>query len=85
MNIFVIEILKFCIKPEVCEMGGNLWLQNGLNLLCRVCPSGQPKKDACFSPSWLLCTIFKICSQFLEILIFEKIVKIPFIQNCQNF
>ena len=25
-------------------MGGNFRLQNGLNLLCRVCPSGQPPK-----------------------------------------
>ena len=35
------------------------------------------KKDACFGLSWPLCTIFKICSQFSEIAIFEKIVKVP--------
>ena len=27
---------NFALKPEVCNMGGNFRLQNGLNLLCRV-------------------------------------------------
>ena len=32
-----------------------------------------------------LCAIFKICNQFLEIAIFEKIVKIPFLQKSKLF
>ena len=43
------------------------------------------QKDACFGLSLTLCTIFKICSQFLKIANFEKIVKIPFLQKCQLF
>ena len=39
------------------------------------------KKDACFGLSWTLCTIFKICSQFSKIAIFEKIVKPRFFNN----
>ena len=30
------------------------------------------QKDTCFGLSLTLCTIFKICSQFLKIAIFEK-------------
>ena len=53
-------------------MDGNFRLQNRLNLLCRVWPSGQCPKDACFGLSLTLCTIFKICSQFLENAIFRN-------------
>ena len=51
---------------------------SGYKMLCRVCPNGQPKKRCI----WPLCTIV---SQFSEIVIFEKMVKIPFLQNCQLF
>ena len=39
------------------------------------------QNDAGFGLSWTLCTIFKIYGQFSKIAIFEKIVKIPFLQN----
>ena len=64
-------------------MGGNFRLQNGLNLLCRVWPSGQRPKDPCLCVSLTLCMIFKICSQFSEMAILEKIVKNPFLKKCQ--
>ena len=45
MNTVLFKVLNFALKPaEVCEIGGKFWLQNGLNLLCRVCPNGQPNK-----------------------------------------
>ena len=40
----LLKIQTFAFKPEVCKMGGNFRLQNGLNLLCRVWPSGQRPK-----------------------------------------
>ena len=41
MNTVLLKFLNFALKPEVCEMVGYFWLQNGLKLLCRVCPSGH--------------------------------------------
>ena len=43
------------------------------------------QKDACFGLSWPICMIFKVFIQFSEIAIFEKIVKIPFLQICISF
>ena len=45
-----IEISEFCTQPEMCEMGGNFWLQNEQNLFCRVWPIGQrPKRSMIWS------------------------------------
>ena len=43
------------------------------------------QKDACFGLSLKLCTIFKICSQFSEKAIFEKLVKFLSAQKFQLF
>ena len=43
------------------------------------------KKDAFFYISFTLCTIFEICNQILESVIFEKLVKMLSPQNCQLF
>ena len=40
----LLKFKNFAIKPEVCKMGGNFQLQNGLNLLCTVWPSDQRPK-----------------------------------------
>ena len=85
INTRVLKFQKFAFKPEVCKMGGSFRLQNGLNLLCRIWPSGQRSKDACFGLSLTLSTIFKVYSQFWEMAIFEKIIKIPFLKKCQLF
>ena len=44
INTVLLKIQNFAFKPEVCKMGGSFRLQNGLNLLCRVWPSGQHLK-----------------------------------------
>ena len=44
MNTVLLKFQNFALKLEVCEIGGNFWLQNRLNLLCRVRPSGQRPK-----------------------------------------
>ena len=36
MDTVLLKFQIFALKPEVCEIDGKLWLQNGLNLLCRV-------------------------------------------------
>ena len=36
MDTVLFKIQTFALKPEVCEMDGNIRLQNGLNLLCGV-------------------------------------------------
>ena len=85
MNTAVLKFQNFVLKPEVCKMCGNFRLQMdwtcsvGYGLVVNV------QKDACFGLSWTLCTSVKICSQFSEIAIFEKIVKVPFLQKCQCF
>ena len=43
------------------------------------------QKDACFGLSLTLFMIFKLCSQFSKMAIFEKIVKIPFLKNVNFF
>ena len=53
LNTVLLKFRVFALKPEVCEMGGNFWLQNGLNF-CKVWPGGQrPKRhilsSQCFS------------------------------------
>ena len=50
MNIVLLKFQNSALKPEVFEMGGNFWLQNGLNLLCKIWPSGQrPKRRMLWS------------------------------------
>ena len=52
-------LLKFqncAFKPGMCKMGGNFRLQNGLNLLCRLYPSGQrPTRRMIWSQLVALC------------------------------
>ena len=56
MNTVLLKFLNFAFNPEVCEMGETFWLQNGQNLLCRVCPSGQrPKRRMLWSQLAALC------------------------------
>ena len=71
MNTVLLKFYKFALKPEVCEMGGKFWLQIRLNLLCSVCPSGQPKGRRMLQSQLAALYDFKICSQFSEIAIFE--------------
>ena len=45
INTVLLKFQNFAFKPEVCKIGGNFRLQNGLNLLCIVWPSGlRPKR-----------------------------------------
>ena len=100
INTVLLKIQNFAFKPEVCKMGGNYWLQNGLNLLCRVWPSGQrPERrmlrsrlDALYEFQNLQSVHHtekksQICSQctILKNTQFEKIIKILFLQKCQLF
>ena len=77
INSMLLKFQKFALKPEVFKMGGNFQLQSfvGYNLVVNV------QNDTWFGLSFMLtrCTIFKICSQFSENAIFEKIVKILFL------
>ena len=85
INTVLLKLQNFAFKPEVSKMGGNFRFHNGLNLLCRVWPSGQHPKRRMLRSQLDALYDFKICSQFLKIAIFEKIVKILFLQNCQLF
>ena len=38
MDTVLFKFQSFTFKPEVCKMGGNFWLQNGLSLHCRLRP-----------------------------------------------
>ena len=76
---------NIALNPEVCKMGGNFWLQNGLNLFCRVWPRGQHPKWRMVWSQLDAVYDFQNLYQFSNIAIFEKIVKIPFLQKCQNF
>ena len=64
MNTVLMEFQNFAPKPEVFEMGGNLELQNGLNLVCGYVQVANVQNDPCFGLSLILFTIFKIYSQF---------------------
>ena len=44
MDTMLFKFQYFVFKPEVCEMGGNFWLQNGLNLLCMLWPCAPHRK-----------------------------------------
>ena len=56
MTKVLLKFQNFAFKPEVCKMGENLQLQNGLNLLCRVCPCSQrPKGCMLWSQLAALC------------------------------
>ena len=45
MDTVLFKVQTFAFKPEVCEMGGNFWLRNRLNVLCRLWPcSPRPKQ-----------------------------------------
>ena len=47
---YIIRQVLFKFQTEVCEMGRNFWLQNGLNLLCRLWPCGpRPKQTHVWS------------------------------------
>ena len=70
----------FTLKPEVCEMGRNFWLQNGLNLLRIVEFFVSRPKTTHYLSQLAPRTILKIGSQFSENAIFEKFVKILFPQ-----
>ena len=48
MNTVLLKFQNFILKPKVCKNGGNFRLQKGLNLLCRVWPSGQLPKRRMF-------------------------------------
>ena len=84
MNIVLSKFQTFALKPKVCEMGGNR-LQKGLNLLCRVWPSGKREQRSMLRSHLDAWSILKICSQFSENAIFEKFVAILFLQTFQLF
>ena len=55
MNTVLLKFLNFAFKPEVCEMGGNYWLQNEMNLVLRIWPIGQrPKRHMILSQLYAL-------------------------------
>ena len=74
MDTVSFKFQTFAFKQEVCEMGGNFWLENGLNLLCRSWPCSLRPKQAHvpsqleashdFSNLWLF---FKKCDFFFLI------------------
>ena len=50
MDTVLFKFQTFALKPEVCEMGGNFYLKNGLNLPWKLRPSGlRPKKTHVWS------------------------------------
>ena len=78
VNTILLKFQNFVLKSEVCETGGNFWLQEELNWSVGYDLWVNVQIDGCFGLGCSLCTIFKICSQFLEIAIFEKMVNNPF-------
>ena len=79
-NFKILHFNRKCVKwVEISGCKMNCTWSVGYGLLVNV------QKDEWIGLSCTLCTIFKICSQFLEIVIIEKIVKIPFLQKSEIF
>ena len=68
MNIVLLKFQIFALKPNGWKFPVAKWTELvGYGLVVNV------QKDACFGLSLtLICTIFKICSQFLKIAILRK-------------
>ena len=82
----VIEISKFCHSNRMCEKG----VESSVCKMDWTCSVGNGlvinvQKDTCFGLGLTLCTIFNIFSQFSEIAVFGKIVKIHFFKIVNVF
>ena len=64
MDTVLFKFQTFAFQPVVCEMGGYFWLQNGLELLCRLWPCGPRPYRRTFGLILKTHTIFKIYGYF---------------------
>ena len=79
MNTVLFKIQSFALGLDMCKMSANFWLQSGLKFSFSVVYGLviNVQKDAC----WTLYMIFKLCTLFSKIAIFEAVVKIPLLQK----